>query len=312
MAHVNVHEIREQICDIGRRIYQREFSAANDGNITYRLNDNEVLCTPTMHCKGYLKPDDLSIIDMEGNQISGKKPRSSEALLHLQIYKERSDINSIVHCHPPHATAFAIAREPIPQCVLPEVEVFLGDVPITQYETPGSQKFADTIIPVVKRSNVIVLANHGTISYGESVERAYWWTEILDAYCRMLIMARTLGKVNYFTEPEERDLLELKQKWGFGDPRNTEEYKDCDICANDIFRDSWKTVGIERRAFEAPPAMPVAASAAPGSTSGSANNGSAPPVHRAASNGAPVASLDQEALIQTITERVVAALANAS
>jgi L-fuculose-phosphate aldolase len=312
MAHVNIHEIKEQICDIGRRIYQRQFAAANDGNITYRLNENEVLCTPTMHCKGFLKPDDLSIIDMEGNQLSGKKKRSSEALLHLQIYKERSDIKSIVHCHPPHATAFAIAREPIPQCVLPEVEVFLGDVPITRYETPGGQKFADTVIPVVKRSNVIILANHGTISYGESVERAYWWTEILDAYCRMLLMARTLGKVNYFTEPEERELLDLKQKWGFGDPRNTSEYKDCDICANDIFRDSWKTVGIEQRAFDPPPAMRREAASATSHAGNPAQNGSAPPVHRAASIAASAAGLDQEALIQTITDRVVAALAKAS
>jgi L-fuculose-phosphate aldolase len=305
MAHVNVQEIREQICDIGRRIYAHQFAAANDGNITYRLSENEVLCTPTMHCKGYLKPDDLSILDMEGNQLSGKKKRSSEALLHLQIYKERPDIKSIVHCHPPHATAFAIAREPIPQCVLPEVEVFLGDVPITRYETPGSQAFADTIIPVVKRSNVIILANHGTISYGESVEQAYWWTEILDAYCRMLIMARTLGKVNYFSEPEERELLELKKKWGFGDPRNTEEYADCDICANDIFRESWKTVGVEQRAFEPPPVM----------RSASSSNGNAavgPPVHRANGTSAAPVSTDQEALIRTITERVVAALASAS
>lgn len=280
----NIHKIKQDICDIGQRIYAKGFAAANDGNITVRVGENEVLCTPTMHCKGFLKPDDICTIDMQGNQTAGRKKRSSEALLHLEIYRQRTDVKSVVHCHPPHAIAFAIAREPIPQCVLPEVEVFLGDVPITKYETPGGQAFADTIIPFVDKTNVILLANHGTVSYGETVERAYWWTEILDAYCRMLILAKQLGRVSYFSEDKERELLDLKDKWGFADPRNTAEYKDCDICANDIFRESWSDTGVERRAFDAPPPMgPKAANQ-------------------------PAASNDQEALVQAITERVMAAL----
>jgi len=283
----NVHKIKQDICDIGRRIYNKGFAAANDGNITVRVSENEVLCTPTMHSKGFLKPEDIATVDMTGKQIAGSKPRSSEALLHIEIYKQRQDVKSVVHCHPPHATAFAIAREPIPQCVLPEVEVFLGDVPITKYETPGGQAFADTIIPFVDRTNVILLANHGTVSYGENVERAYWWTEILDAYCRMLILAKQLGNVEFFNEKKERELLDLKQKWGFDDPRNTEKYEDCDICANDIFRDSWKDSGVQRRAFPAPPAMGANAAPSP----------------------SPASGIDQETLVQMITQRVMEELA---
>lgn len=286
---VNAHKIKQDICEIGRRIYAKGFAAANDGNITVKLSDNEFLCTPTMQSKGFLKPEDIATIDGKGNQTAGSKPRSSEALLHLEIYKQRADVKSVVHCHPPHATAFAVAREPIPQCVLPEVEVFLGDVPITKYETPGGQAFADTILPFVAKTNVIILANHGTVSFGENVERAYWWTEILDAYCRILMLAKGLGKVNYFSEQKERELLDLKGKWGFADPRNTSEYENCDICANDIFRDSWKDAGVERRAFDAPPAMGASASH------------NSPP---AANN-----TLNQEALVQQITERVMAELA---
>lgn len=281
---VNVHKIKQDIVDIGRRIYNKGFAAANDGNITVRVGENEVLCTPTMHSKGFLKVDDICTIDMTGKQIAGRKKRSSEALLHLEIYRQRPEIKSVVHCHPPHATAFAVAREPIPQCVLPEVEVFLGDVPITRYETPGGQDFADTIRPFVDRTNVIILANHGTVSYGENVERAYWWTEILDAYCRILILAKQLGRVNYLSEEKSRELLELKDKWGFSDPRNTKEYEDCDICANDIFRDTWQESGVERNAFPAPPAM--------GAKSGTAQPESA----------------DAEALIQAITQQVMAQL----
>jgi len=286
----NLHKLKQDICEIGRRIYAKGFAAANDGNITVRTGENEFLCTPTMHCKGFLKPEDICLIDFTGKQLAGIKKRSSEALLHLEIYRQRPEIKSVVHCHPPHACAFAIAREPIPQCILPEVEVFLGDVPITKYETPGGQAFADTIQPFVKKTSIILLANHGTVSYGENVERAYWWTEILDAYCRMLLLSKQLGRVNFFDETKERELLELKAKWGWSDPRNTKEYENCDICANDIFRDSWKNSGVERKAFPAPPPMgPNAARA----------------------NGSASASMDQEALVQMITQRVMEELAKA-
>ncbi len=285
---VNEHKIKQDICEIGRRIYAKGFAAANDGNITVRISDNQVLCTPTMHSKGFLKPDDISTIDMTGKQIAGRKKRSSEALLHLEIYKQRPEIKSVVHCHPPHATAFAVAREPIPQCVLPEVEVFLGDVPITKYETPGGQAFADTIIPFVEKCNVMILANHGTVSFGEDVERAYWWTEILDAYCRILMLSRQLGKVNYLDQQKSVELLELKDKWGFTDPRLSEEYKNCDICANDVFRNSWQDSGVERRAFDAPPAMPNALAS-------SNARGDAP----------STSSLDEDKLVKLITDQVM-------
>jgi L-fuculose-phosphate aldolase len=286
----NLHQIKLEICDIGRRIYAKGFAAGNDGNISYRLGPNEVLCTPTMVCKGFLKPEDLCTVDVEGKQLSGRRKRTSEILLHLAIMKKRPEVKSVVHCHPPHATAFAVAREPIPQCVLPEVEVFLGDVPITKYETPGGQHFADTVLPFVEKTNVIILANHGTVSYGETVERAYWWTEILDAYCRILMLAKDLGRIHYFSEAKERELLELKTKWGYKDARLAPDMENCDICANDVFRASWRESDIERRAFEAPPPM------RPTGGSGKTAN--------------PPTGVDQEQLIRTITERVMAALAN--
>ncbi|MBM3999036.1 MAG: class II aldolase/adducin family protein [Planctomycetes bacterium] len=320
----NVFKVKQDICEIGRRIYNKGFAAANDGNISVRVGDNEVLCTPTLHCKGFLKPDDIATIDMSGKQTAGSKKRSSEALLHLEIYKHRPDVKSVVHCHPPHATAFAVAREPIPQCVLPEVEVFLGDIPITRYETPGGQEFADTILPFVAKTNVIILANHGTVSFGQNVEQAYWWTEILDAYCRILMLAKSLGPVHYFSEQKQRELLELKDKWGYADPRNTPEYKDCDVCANDIFRDSWAKAGVERRAFAPPPPMkPTRPSADSASDDGKTNAG---PIGKAEaggsgpSNGSRIPSTDGnrgaagsepdvDALVRLITEQVLEQLA---
>jgi L-fuculose-phosphate aldolase len=304
---MNLMQLKEEICDIGRRLYNKGFAAGNDGNISYRLNEKEVLCTPTMISKGFMKPSDLCIVDMDGNQISGQKKRSSEIRLHLTIMKARPELKSVVHCHPPHATAFAIAREPIPQCILPEVEVFLGDVPITKYETPGDQKFADTVLPYVHKCNVMILANHGTVSFGETVEKAYWWTEILDAYCRMLMMAKDLGRVNYLGEQKSRELLDLKTKWGFTDARLTNGAENCDICANDVFRSSWQDTGVSRKAFDAPdPIKPFNPNASSGSSSGipvvvGPNTGSSDSADKRGSN-------DQEALVKAITERVLAAL----
>src|ERR1700730_7107038 len=131
MTFQNEYKLKEFICEIGRRVYARAFAAANDGNITVRLNEKEVLCTPTMVSKGFLKPDDICKVDYDGKQLAGKKKRTSEGLLHLVVYKTRAHVNPVDHCHPPHASAFAVAREPIPKCVLPEVEVFLGEVPMS-------------------------------------------------------------------------------------------------------------------------------------------------------------------------------------
>jgi L-fuculose-phosphate aldolase len=230
MIYQNEFKIKEQVCDIGRRVYARGFAAANDGNITFRLNDNAFLCTPTMVSKGYMKPDDICKVDADGKQLAGKRKRTSEVLLHLAIYKARPDVNAVVHCHPPHATAFAVAHEPIPKCILPEVEVFLGEVPIAVYETPGNNKFAETVLPYVKNCNTILLANHGTVTFGKDLEQAYFNSEIIDAYCKILILAKQLGPINYFSEEKTRELLALKKRLGYTDPRL--DNPDCDVCGD--------------------------------------------------------------------------------
>src|SRR5262249_25020063 len=162
--------------------------------------------------------------------LAGKKKRTSEILLHLTIMKEREDVRAVVHCHPPHATAFAVTREAIPQCVLPEIEVFMGEVPLAPYETPGGQGFADTVKPFLAATNTIILTNHGTVSFGKTLEEAYWKTEILDAYCLILILSKQLGGITYLNEQKSRELLDLKKKLGFDDPRF--HFENCDLCGN--------------------------------------------------------------------------------
>ncbi len=288
---INDRKLKELICEIGRRVYNKGFAAANDGNISIRVGENEVLCSPTMICKGFMTPDDICAVDMEGKQIAGKRKRTSEVLLHLEIMRHRPDVKAVVHCHPPHATAFAVAREPIPQCILPEIEVFMGEVPIAPYETPGGQKFAETVTPFVKNGvNTIILTNHGTVTFGPDLEQAYWKTEILDAYCRILLLAKQLGKVTYLNERESVELLDLKKKLGFDDPRFHVE--DCDLCGNSAFRDGYKENALKQQAFEPAPEYKGYLARQKGDTPAPAASG----------------NLDKEALVKAITDQVLAAL----
>jgi len=230
---INEWKTKEEICEIGRRVYARGFAAANDGNISFRINDNEVLCTPTQICKGFMKPDDICKVDMTGKQLAGHRKRTSEVLVHLEIYKLDPKVKAVVHCHPPHATAFSIAGEQIPTCILPEVEVFLGIVPTAVYETPGGVQLAETLRPFVGKANVCLLKNHGTVSWGDTLEHAYWWTEILDAYCRMLVLAKQIGRVERIEPKKVEELLDLKERFGMGvDPRRLEN---ADLCVNTEF-----------------------------------------------------------------------------
>jgi L-fuculose-phosphate aldolase len=281
---MNEYKLKEQICEIGRRVYAKGFAAANDGNISIRLNDREVLCTPTMMSKGFLKPEDLCKVDYEGKQLAGTRKRSSEILLHLSVYKNRPDVQAVVHCHPPHATAFAVAGMPVPNCVLPEVEVFLGEVPTAVYETPGTQKFADTIVPLLKSSNTIILANHGTVTFGPDVEKAYWNSEIIDAYCKILILAKQLGQVNYFTPGQTKELLDLKKRLGYDDIR-FHRGDNCDMCSNNTFGRGYSESSAQH-------ACQCEQRSAVASTNGHASE-----------------SKDMDELVRLVTEQVMAALA---
>lgn len=233
-------------------MYAHGFVVANEGNLTVRLDEDRILCTPTLQSKGFMTPDDLCIIDMTGTQIEGRRRRSSEALLHLEIYRQRSDVVSVVHSHPPHATTFAVAGEAIPVGILPEVEVLLGEVGLAPYGTPGTQALADSIAPFVAHSRVILLANHGVVSFGSSPEEAYWCTEVLEKYCRILLDSRALGGPQYLSPREVRELLEQKAAWGIPDPRTSPEYAEADLHGNAVFHHTWDASRIGRRAFPPP------------------------------------------------------------
>ena len=245
-------ELKQQICEMGRRMYLQGFVAANDGNISCRLGDGRYLCTPTAVSKGFLSPEDIAVVDEEGNQIGGTKPRTSEILLHLEIYHELPEINAVAHAHPPHATAFAVAGVAVPTCILPEVEVWIGQVPIAQYDTPGGKNFAETVLPHLRnKCNTILLANHGAVACDKTIEQAYFHLETLDICCKILLLSKQVGKVQQIPEPKVRELLDIKQRMGLEDPRLDGECEVCTLAGSDEFLRGFSTQAIAQHAADA-------------------------------------------------------------
>jgi L-fuculose-phosphate aldolase len=207
--------IKKEICEVGRKLWMRQFVDGNGGNISCRIGPNEVICTPTMVSKFDLKPSDLCMVDLDGNQIAGVKPRTSEILLHLEIYKAVPEARAAVHCHPPHATAFAITGRAPQSGLLPEFEVFIGQVALARYETPGTAKFSKSVLPFVKQHNTILLANHGVVCWADTVTHAEWNCEILESYCWTLMLASQLGSpITHLSREKAAELEEIKKKMG--------------------------------------------------------------------------------------------------
>ena len=228
-------ELKEQLCDIGRRLWQREYVDGNGGNIAIRVGEDIAICTPTLVSKGFMKPEDMCLVDFEGNQLAGTKRRTSEILMHLQIMKQQPKAVATCHCHPPYSTGFAVAGVLPPTCMIPEFEVF-ASVAIAPYRTPGTPEMGKLVADLVDKHNTILMANHGVVSWSHNnVEDAYFKMEILEAYCRTILVTAQVGvPAKTMTAPQLQDLLKIKQSLGIPDPRHG--LKECELCDNDEWR----------------------------------------------------------------------------
>jgi L-fuculose-phosphate aldolase len=182
-----------------------------------------------------MKPEDMCLVDLDGNQLAGTRVRTSEAKTHFGIMKRQPAAKACVHAHPPHATAFAIANVDIPSCLIPEAEVFLGKIGVAKYQTPGTPANADEVGEVGKDHQAVLMQNHGVIVWGKDVEDAYWKMENIDSYCRTVWIAAGLGGgLHRFTGGQARELIQLRQKLGMTDPRAG--LKECELCDSADFR----------------------------------------------------------------------------
>jgi len=212
-TYINEALIRKQICEIGDKLYKKDFVAANDGNISVRLDEKYIIVTPTGVSKGGMRPEQLVKMTLDGEVIGNNKP-SSEVKMHLMAYKCNPKIKAVVHAHPPIATAFAVVQKPMDRPILAEAVVNLGIVPVAPYATPGTVEVPNSIKDFVTEYNAVLLANHGLLTWGETLEQAYFRMETVEHYGKILLYVDQIGQPKEFNCDELATLLEIRKNIG--------------------------------------------------------------------------------------------------
>jgi L-fuculose-phosphate aldolase len=210
--------LRADIVEVGRRMYARGYTASNDGNISVRLGSDRLLMTPKSVCKGFMTPDMMCITDLEGRKLQGDRDPSSEMLMHLEVYRQRQDVQAVVHAHPPTATGFAVAGIPLDRAVLAEVLTTLGSVPIAEYATPSTRELPEAVRKYIKAHDGMLLANHGALTVGGDLYSAYYKMETIEHFAHISLVARMLGRENLISREEVLRLQELRGTYGIKAP----------------------------------------------------------------------------------------------
>ncbi len=226
MADVVLDRLRADIVEVGRRLYARGFCASNDGNISIRVAEQRVLTTPKGVSKGYMTPDMMVVVDLDGKKISGDREASSELLMHLEVYRQRPDVKAVVHAHPPLATGFAVAGVALDRAVLAEVICTLGSIPIVDYATPSTPELPAAVRQYIKAHDGLLLANHGALTVGPDVYGAYYKMETVEHFAKISLVARLLGGERLISQEEVIRLQNLRGVYGIASP--------APICLDDV------------------------------------------------------------------------------
>jgi len=234
MSNQNEQALRAEIVQVGKLLYDRSLIVATDGNISARLADNTILITPSGLCKGLMSPDQLIVIDLDGRKVGPGtqanqhlKP-TSETAMHLEAYKQRPDVLSVVHAHPPYAITLSMVGITLAECMLPEAIMFLGLTPTTPYSTPASQENAAAIRKAIVGHDAILLQRHGSLTVGNSPLNAYYRTETLEQVARITYMLNQLGGAQTLPPFQVEKLLKIRQEMDLG--RAADEADFCEIC----------------------------------------------------------------------------------
>ncbi|HCX04364.1 MAG TPA: class II aldolase family protein [Clostridiales bacterium] len=207
MTYPNVEDSKKMICEIGRRMYQREYVAANDGNISVKVGENLIISTPTGVSKGYMTPDMISEVDLEGNWGGIGLEPTSELKMHLRVYKENKNVGSVVHAHPPIATAFSVAGIELVKPILIENVLMVGPILIAPFAKPGTQEVPESIAPYCKKYKGVLLANHGALTWGKDLTEAYHRLESMEHYAKILMYSTKILGSNRELDSEQIERL---------------------------------------------------------------------------------------------------------
>jgi L-fuculose-phosphate aldolase len=206
-------EHRQEIVYFGKQLYDRCFVAATDGNISVRLGHDRLLCTPTGMSKGMMRDDDCVIVNSSGMKLSGHREVSSEIAMHLLIYRMRSDVNAIVHAHPPTATGYAAAGMALDKALVSEIVLSLGSVPLARYATPGTPALCDSLEPHIAGHNAILMANHGVVAYADDLHKAYMNMETVEHFAKIALVTHQLGSQQVLSAEDVEKLMEVRQRY---------------------------------------------------------------------------------------------------
>ena len=225
--------LREEIVRIGRLMHAHDLVDGTAGNISARLGPDRLLATPSGLAKGFLEPEQLIVVDMQGDLVSGLpglRP-TSEILMHLEAYRRRPEVNAVVHAHPVTAVALSIAGVSLAECVVPEAVVVLGLIPTAPYATPSSIENQHAIAELIVGHDAIVLQYHGTLTVGGDVHEAYLRLETVEHTAKIIALARLLGGGPPLPPDQVAKLLDTRQAWGFGRPGDDQEFcVACGVC----------------------------------------------------------------------------------
>jgi len=216
-------ELRQEICTVGRWMYERSFAVACEGNLSVRLGPDRILVTPSGACKGRMAPEDLLITDLNGDVVRGTGRPSSEMPMHLLYYRSRPEVRAVCHAHPPTATGFAAAGRGLEEAVLPEVVVCLGRIPLAPYGTPGTPELSAGLEPLVPYHDAILLENHGVVTCGQDLATAYSRLEMVEQFARILLVAESVGGPRLLPRAEIQKLIAARARYGVSCPASPAE-----------------------------------------------------------------------------------------
>lgn len=278
---MNEQDARRDIVRVGKLMYERNYVVAWDGNVSVRLDDGRILATPTQTGKARMTEDALALTDLDGKPLNDRRA-SSELAMHLLIYRERADVKSVVHAHPPHGSAFAVAGLAIDEPILSEVILTLGCVPLADYGTPSTDELTEAMRPLVKHHNALLMSNHGAVAYGADVWQAFDRLETLEHTAKIAILARTLGGARNLAPDAIEKLIHVRERGGYLD-----EHARCQSCGY-----------LDQTRLSCPTGERDGASSSSSSSPGA--NGAA----RAATNGDGKISFTREELIELLSQAV--------
>lgn len=209
-------QIKEQMCDVCHKMWQLGWVAANDGNVTVKLEDNTFFATPTGISKSFITPEKIVKIDKDGNVLEGLEGYrpSSEIKMHLRCYTEREDVGAVVHAHPPVATGYAVAHKSLDSYNMIETVIALGSIPVTPYGTPSTYEVPDAIAPYLGEHDAVLLMNHGALTVGADLITAYYRMETLELFAKINLTATLLGGAKEISRDNIDRLISMREGYG--------------------------------------------------------------------------------------------------